>query len=262
MELTYKFLSNIRSPHSTEIIPFNPAFVQTTAHSKILYELTVDSGRILSNKGQHGYYEIYTKIFDPLRNNQLTIVELGIGSIKDSTPSTMYHFHKNLPLKGLQYFPGGSLKLWQKYFRNQNNRYFGWDIDIDDAMIEGASLLTVDTRDIVSTRKTLARTMGSLNNTGESCIDIFIDDGLHTYESQMSVFSTVFPRIRRGGYYIIEDTGVPSQEYDRDTGIFLQSNIKQFLLANEISRICSLRPDMYQFCEYDTPAGMIVVQKP
>ena len=52
-----------------------------------------EKGRILTNKETHGYFEIYAKLLDRFKDNDITnIIELGIGSIDEYGDSTMYHY--------------------------------------------------------------------------------------------------------------------------------------------------------------------------
>jgi hypothetical protein len=114
---------------------------------------------------------MYEALFSPLRNRTLRFLEIGVAQ-------------------------GHSLRLWEAYFPSA--QIFGLDI-------EGKS--QYDTRRI----KTLIADQGkredlakALAATG-SGLDIVLDDGGHQMEQQQLSFATLFPALKSGGLYIIED---------------------------------------------------------
>jgi hypothetical protein len=61
----------------------------------------------------------------------------------------------------------------------------------------------------------------------ESDLDLVIDDGSHLAEQTETTFATLFPRIREGGFYVIEDWNwelepqcrAPDHAYAREEGL-------------------------------------------
>jgi hypothetical protein len=50
---------------------------------------------------------------------------------------------------------------------------------------------------------------------GDLMFDVIIDDGLHEAEAQMNTFANLFPRLKNGGYYFIEDIAPHNPLYDQ-----------------------------------------------
>ena len=72
----------------------------------------------LNNK--HDYSIIYEALFGNLRNNNLNLMEVGLGSIDENVEFHMKYMGKN-------YKPLASLYAWRDYFNNAD--IYGADID-------------------------------------------------------------------------------------------------------------------------------------
>ncbi len=126
--------------------------------------------------GIHNYPPIYEKHFEQFRNNSLTILEIGFGE-------------------------GCSAHMWQDYFPNAT-LYF---IDINPSYIsqkkkEFSSRCHFYIAD-QSKQKDLLEVASTANNE----FDIIIDDGSHQCAHQIFSFKILFPFIKKGGCYVIED---------------------------------------------------------
>jgi MycE methyltransferase N-terminal len=127
--------------------------------------------------GSHWYTPLYDRYFGPLRDERVKLLEIGVGG---------YH----LPDQG-----GASLRMWKWYFRR--------------GIIHGLDLY--DKRGIDEPRLRTHRGdqgdpayLGRLaNEIGP--LDIVIDDGSHINEHVVTSFKALFPRVRPGGLYVIED---------------------------------------------------------
>jgi cephalosporin hydroxylase len=112
----------------------------------------------------------YLKIFEPLKNGKLKILEVGI-------------------------FRGGFLLWMEDYFKDAE--ITGIDINIlPDIKKERIKMLLCDQND-----------SNELNRIGQTIgkFDIIIDDGSHRYEETKNTFKNLFPYLKDGGMYIIED---------------------------------------------------------
>lgn len=131
---------------------------------------------------KHHFTEFYHELFGSRRNSIYKVVEIGIGRL---APSLRV---------------GASLFMWQEYFPNA--LVIGADIDKD--------LLFRDKR-IRTLRcdQTKAGDLEALVKISEKGheIDLFIDDGLHTPESQIFTCLTVMPLLGEHAIYMIEDVG-------------------------------------------------------
>lgn len=114
----------------------------------------------------HGYSAQYEKLFEPLRHRPITLLEIGV-----------------------QY--GCSIKAWLEYFSK--------------ALIIGVDHQCLWTSDHPRYKFIQCdQTDPELANCGS--LDIVIDDGSHIPVDQTASFDTLWPKVTRGGLYIIEDT--------------------------------------------------------
>lgn len=126
-------------------------------------------------KGENDHYsEIYERWFQHKRFDVRTFLEIGI--------------HK-----------GGALRAWSRYF-------------------PGAEIYGIDIKNKFDVRKTYNKCkikveFGSaidekfmLDVYEDVCFDVIIDDASHMVDDQYKTFQLMYPRVKRGGVYIIEDT--------------------------------------------------------
>lgn len=119
----------------------------------------------------HDYVETYEQFFSPIRNQVARVFEIGV-------------------------LKGESLRLWEAYFPNAD--IFG--IDILDTSEHESDRITTFVAD-QSDREQL----GDFLEAHGGDFDIIIDDGGHTMEQQQVSFGFLFPAVRPGGYYVLED---------------------------------------------------------
>jgi hypothetical protein len=117
------------------------------------------------------YFDVYETFFSKFKNTSPTFVEVGV-----------YH--------------GGSIEMWTKYF-DTNAKIYGVDISPLVDKVDGATIVLGDQNDREFWKN-------FLDQTGE--IDIFLDDGSHVMEHQITTFMSVWPKIKNGGVYMCEDT--------------------------------------------------------
>ncbi|MET7338327.1 class I SAM-dependent methyltransferase [Nonomuraea sp. NPDC005650] len=126
--------------------------------------------------GVHWYTPHYERHFAPLRDAPVHLLEIGIGGYDD-------------PRAG-----GGSLRMWQRYFR----RGLIYGLDVHDKRLDEPRVRTI--RGDQSDSAFLDR-LGS----GLGGLDIVIDDGSHVNGHVLTSFAALFPHVRPGGWYVIED---------------------------------------------------------
>jgi len=129
-----------------------------------------NQGRLI-HKWIH-YFDIYDRHFAPFRKRPITVVEFGV-----------YH--------------GGSLQMWKSYF-GRKAHIVGIDID------PRCQVLTEDRVDVVigdqEDREFLRRLRAQVGP-----IDVLIEDGGHTMGQQIATFEEMWPAVREGGVYLVED---------------------------------------------------------
>jgi demethylmacrocin O-methyltransferase len=149
-----------------------------------------------SDKDKNGYSSVYHILFHGWRNKPLKMLEIGIGTMIEGAPSSMLHY--GLP----GYAPGASLKAWRDYF--SQGEIMGVDIQ-PDTQFEGEPRI----RTALCDSQDSAAVDALLEGCHES-FDIILDDGLHSGESQFCTLQNMFPYVKEGGFYVIEDVCVGS----------------------------------------------------
>lgn len=138
-----------------------------TEFEKLIYD---HKGRIV-HKWLH-YPKVYEKEFGPYRNSDLTFLEIGI-------------------------FLGGSLEIWRKLF-GPDASISGIDINPDCA-----GYVDAPNRAFIGSQADPAFLRSVIDEIGTP--DIILDDGSHVATHQRVSFETLFPLLKVGGLYVIED---------------------------------------------------------
>lgn len=130
-----------------------------------------NEGRLI-HKWIH-YFDVYHRHFERFRGRPVTVVEFGVAH-------------------------GGSLQMWRDYF-GPAARIYGIDVDpacADLADDERTTILIGDQEDEAFLRR-IAEIIGP--------IDVLIEDGGHTMGQQHATFDVMYPHVRPGGVFLIED---------------------------------------------------------
>jgi hypothetical protein len=118
----------------------------------------------------HNYTKLYTLYFESVRNQPLNILEIGIDK-------------------------GYSLKSWKEYFPNAT--ITGLDIlDLSHFAEDRANVVVGSQSDIPFLQET---------NEKYGPFDIIIDDGSHHNSDMKASFECLFPLLKEGGIYVVED---------------------------------------------------------
>lgn len=118
----------------------------------------------------HNYTESYENHFEKIRFNSMKILEIGIQN-------------------------GFSLKMWKEYF--ENSTIVGIDLT-------NLSHLQEDRIEIATGNQSDEVFLKRVNNQ-YGPFDIIIDDGSHKSVDIRNSFYCLFPLLKGGGYYVIED---------------------------------------------------------
>ncbi|GHF28284.1 class I SAM-dependent methyltransferase [Streptomyces morookaense] len=176
----------LATAHDTDFPPreLQPSIASATSTViDALSPRTPDLGTLALRHGSdkwgqvHWFTPHYERHFAPLRDTPVRILEIGVGGYADEESG------------------GGSLKMWRRYFRR--GTVFGLDY-FDKSALNGPRLqiLQGDQNDPAGL-DALAREHGPF--------DIIIDDGSHINEHVRTSFTALFPHLRPGGFYVIED---------------------------------------------------------
>ncbi len=162
----------------------SPSMIDHAAspRSPSLDEVGLKYGTDKASEG-HGFLGFYERFFRDLQDlSNLRIMEIGV-------------------------YNGDSLRMWEEYFPHAS--IVG--VDIDPRTLANATARTTielaDQSNIVDLTR-LATTHGPF--------DIVLDDGSHHWDHQITSFRTLYPHIKPGGYYVLEDLDTSYGRYVPD----------------------------------------------
>jgi hypothetical protein len=137
----------------------------------------------------NGYTDVYEAYLHPLRQKPIALLEIGLGVDGPNWHAAI--------AQGRNAGGGASLRMWSRYFPYA--QIFGIDINsatfLDNDRVHTG---VVDQGDPTQIRTFLAEKQVDR-------LDIIVDDGSHRPDHQQISFETLFPYLRPGGLYFIED---------------------------------------------------------
>jgi len=119
----------------------------------------------------HNYTEIYSQYFAELKDQPITFLEIGIQR-------------------------GYSVKLWEDYFPNANLHFIDISADLLEYRSKRSPYYFLDQGNKAALQA-LADEIGKF--------DVVLDDGGHWMHQQIASFQALFPYVKSGGLYIVED---------------------------------------------------------
>ena len=132
----------------------------------------------LSNSGRAihkwvDYFNVYLRALNIYRNKQITFVEIGVQN-------------------------GGSANMWRRYLGDKA-KIIGVDVDpaCKNLETEGFEIWIGDQADPNFWNEFLK---------SHPSVDVVLDDGGHTMVQQINTFNALFPALKDGGVYLVEDT--------------------------------------------------------
>lgn len=141
-------------------------------------DLSELAARFGSDKwGGRWYTPHYQKHFGPYREQAVKVLEIGVGGYES-------------PDAG-----GESLRMWKHYFRR--GLIYGLDIVAKNGIDESRLQVLQGDQGDAQFLDSMARELGPF--------DIVIDDGSHIAHHIITSFNSLFPHVRPGGLYVVED---------------------------------------------------------
>ena len=158
------------------------------------------------DKVLNGYQKVYNDVFKNSKKAK-NILEIGIGTTDPTLVSSMSYWSDGDYQDGHKYKTGNSLRAWRDLCKDANI----WGVDVDcNAMFEENKIKTFcsSSMDYPGMKKIL--------DTIDEKFDIIIDDGLHTAEANLITLDILFPYLKKGGTYVIEDInqGIDDNAFD------------------------------------------------
>ena len=127
--------------------------------------------------GPHFYTPLYHELFSHLRDRPIRLLEIGVGGYDLKTSG------------------GASLAMWADYFAN--GQITGIDIAEKRLPLDARVKVFRDSQDDSAFLKKVCDERGPF--------DIVIDDGSHMPKHVVASFHILFPILKDGGIYVIED---------------------------------------------------------
>jgi demethylmacrocin O-methyltransferase len=127
--------------------------------------------------GKHYYTPHYQYHFKDFKHKNINLLEIGVGGNKSKT------------------FGGASLRMWKKFFRK--GKIFGIDIYDKSALQEKRIKIFQGNQTDEIFLSEVGKDVGPF--------DIIIDDGSHINAHIITSFKTLFPYLKDGGIYVVED---------------------------------------------------------
>jgi hypothetical protein len=118
-----------------------------------------------------GYTRLYERYLEPLRDQPIRLLEIGVQR-------------------------GASMRMWEEFF--PNGQMYGIDIkpECEEYASERVAIRIGDQTD----RAFLGSVADEIGP-----IDVVVDDGGHRMEEHRVSLEVLWPRVRRGGLYFVED---------------------------------------------------------
>jgi demethylmacrocin O-methyltransferase len=128
--------------------------------------------------GEHRYTPHYKTHLKKYRFKKINLLEIGVGGYEE-------------PLAG-----GFSLRMWKKYF--PFGKIYSVDIHDKSPLQEKRIKIYQGSQVDLNLLDQIVHEIGT--------IDVIIDDGSHINEHVITTFKHLFPKLKDGGVYVIEDT--------------------------------------------------------
>lgn len=159
--------------------------------------LTDLADRFGSDKGssKHRYTELYHMLFHPLRERKINFLEMGLLIGGPELGGSADRETKDLP----------SVRMWLEFFPKA--QILGLDVsDFGWFAHDRFTFVRCD----MDARENIAAAAA-----GMPALDVVIDDASHASHHQQYGFLELFPKLKSGGLYIIEDLRWQPEAYER-----------------------------------------------
>jgi hypothetical protein len=214
-------------------------------------ELTVLADKVGSDKGTlfdgHRYTRIYRRVFEGRRQDRLTFLEIGLHR-PEADGRRAVNAVEGATNAAASEAP--SLVMWRRFFPNA--KIFGFDID-DFSRVHIAQCTII--RGDMSSPDDLNRLIRTIGQP----IDIIIDDASHASYHQQVALGYLFPYLRSGGIYVIEDLCWQDQHLERSGIPKTRDVLRRFLVSGVLDTPAiplqerkSIEEDVYSIRLYDS----------
>jgi hypothetical protein len=165
----------------------------------------------------HNYVAFYEALFSPLRTQKLRLLEIGV-------------------------LDGHSLRLWEAYFPSA--QIFG--LDIESKSQHDTSRIKTFVAD-QGKREDFAKVLAA-TGTG---FDIVLDDGGYRMDQQQISFATLFPALKNGALYVLEDVHTSFPDLYRGYGVEPGGENSTYAMIDRFVRTGTIRSKYLTVAEND-----------
>jgi hypothetical protein len=205
-EMAKKPKTSAEKPDAEKPIP------ASAKYGRGLMNLTDLADSYGSDKGstKHRYTELYQLLFQPRRDQNINFLEMGLQIGGPEHGQSEDRKTTDLP----------SVRMWMEYFPKAH--ITGLDIsDFSWFQDERFSFVRCD----MDRRENIAKAKEKMPE-----FDIIIDDASHASHHQQNAFIELFPKVKSGGLYIIEDLRWQPEPYERKGITKTAALIQNYLL--------------------------------
>jgi len=201
-----------------------------------------ESDKAKNRTSHYTYLEYYENIFKDINDETKTVFEIGT------------------------YYGNGILTL-SEYFANAQI------ISIDKKIIDVvySKIKDRDNCFIYECDQTDRDKLLQIVNKHCECIDIIIDDASHEVRKTIETFEILYPKLKKGGYYIIEDlqctAGTTEREYTYDNNVNVKyhkedlSKLLNFILQSCQNMLNFTKDSRWSLSEIRISGNILVIKK-
>lgn len=161
----------------------------------------------------HDYYKLYSAILSSIENVS-KIFEIGLGTNNTDIVSTM----------GKNGKPGASLRAFREYING---------VEVYGADFDERILFNEDRIKTFFVDQTSPKTFVDLGKNIGIDFDLMIDDGLHAPNANLHSLNFFLPRIKIGGYAIIEDVNIRTKDIWNIVSTILPNNYESAFIETK-----------------------------
>jgi len=145
-----------------------------------------------TDKNISEYNVLYESLFHDIKDSFKNVLEIGVGSCKPGSGRFAGNQRRHP-----HYKVGGSLRAWRDYFPNAviEGIDIAEDCLFEEHRINSYIISSIDKNQVDE----------QFGENGK--YDLIVDDGLHTCVAQLQTLKNFFPKVKDGGFYVIEDLG-------------------------------------------------------
>ena len=194
-----------------------------SSNASLLHRLGVKYGT--DKADAHNYLVVYDEVFSPLRESVHRMLEIGV--YRGSSILMWRDYFTNAEVVGMDIFSKIDIKSQHIAASGRWNSFF-------NAAARGDHGPRVKAVKCNSSKESHLRRFIDGERRNATTFDLIIEDGSHMQRDQHMIFARLFPLVKPGGIYVIEDlqsgwtTGFDEPKASENTTVQMLSRLQQF----------------------------------